>query len=756
MVAASAYLAGKAGPCDLDVYQMGNHSLFHAYMHPHVLDRPGMLVLHDLSLLDFYIGLCGGPDSAALLEEARYNDPSVDEVLPTTVIDGRCQLDHMRLQLSQRLVESSLVTVVHSAWAQAEVSRRYPAACVRRIHSPAPLLGCALDLRRQPRDGVVFGVFGGLASHKRIPVVLEAFAGLHRQVPRRVRLLIAGRSESPAVVNAIRQEITALSIEGVVDLVTDLSPEGLETAILGCDVVIGLRGPTVGETSATIMRSLGAGKPVIVSDLPQYREFDRTFCWPISTDPTQEVASLTQVMQELVADPVRRSSGGRAARHFVASHASPAMVARRYATLCAKSSGSNPQRRVGVSVPTSRLVAEVNAFGDWRAMTGLAEAARHSVAALAGSGVRVWLNDREMPDIARTEERMPAALRGLRSGRYGPIDLWYLNVNEFPVVSNGELRPANIPRYVIGHWFWELPTVATTLVPQIARVDELWVGSRFTAAAFRGHTDKPIHVMPVPIETTPDPRLSRADFGLPEAVCLFLFHFDATSSPARKNPWAVLRAFGRAFDPWERQGTARLVIKALNLRRLPKVRERLTREVTNLGGIVIEESLTRSEMDALLSLCDVYVSLHRSEGFGMGMAEAMLLGLPVVATGYSGNMEFMTQATSCLTGYRLRPVDETDLLDQPGLDAVYELGQLWAEPDVGRAATWMRWLYENPAARRRIGAAASATIRRRYSPAAAGAAMTARLVELSEGLPLDALPWGRRGADVTLSGTGGR
>ena len=756
VVAASDYLAGAAGPCDLDVYQMGNHHLFHAYMHPHVLDRPGLLVLHDLSLLDFYVGLCGGPDSATLLEEARYNDPSIDGDLPKTVIDGRCELDRMRLQLSRRLVEASLMTVVHSTWAEAEVSHRYPGARVTQIHSPAPLLGVSLDVPRQPRDEVVFGVFGGLARHKRIPVVLEAFARLHRYVPGQARLLIAGRSEDVTVVSALRQKIASLSLEGVVDLVINLSPEGFEEALLGCDVVVSLRGPTVGETSAGLMRGLGAGKPVIVSDLPQYRELDRKFCWPIPTDPNQEVAALDELMQELVADPLRRSSGGRAARHFVTSHASPAIVARRYAAVFEECVGSSRRHWVEGSIPAVRPVAEVNAHGDWRATTGLAEAARRSVTALAASGVRVWLNDRQLPGISRAEERMPGTLRELRAGRRGPVDLWYLNVNEFPAVGDAELRPDGSARHVIGFWFWELPAVATTLIPQIARVDELWVGSRFTAAAFRGHTDKPIHVMPVPIEAAPDPRLSRADFGLPEAACLFFFHFDATSSLARKNPWGMIRAFGRAFTASERQGPTRLVIKTLNLRAFPQAHERLTREMTAVGGILIDQSLNRSEMDGLIGLCDVYVSLHRSEGFGMGMAEAMLLGLPVVATGYSGNMEFMTQATSCLTGYRLRPIDKEDLAQHPGLEWICELGQFWAEPDVDQAARWMRWLYENPAARRRIGAAASATVRSRYSAEVAGAAMTARLVELSDGFAIEARLRGRRGADVTTSGTDGR
>ena len=749
VVGATEYLNGGAGPCDLDVYQMGNHALFHSYMHQHVVDRPGVLVLHDLSLLDFYVSLCGGLDRVALLEEARYNDPTLGGVIPRTLIGGQYELDRMRVQLSRRLVEASLVTVVHSAWAETEVSHRYPAARVTWLHSPGPLSCTPPGPPRQPGDQVVFGVFGGLAWHKRIPVVLRAFARLQRHYPGRARLLIAGRSENPTVIGALRQQIADLSLGAAVDLVTDLAPDGFEDAIAGCDVVIGLRGPTVGETSATLMRALGAGKPVIVSDLPQYRDLDRTFCWPVPTDPSEEVATLDQLMQELVEDPQRRSAGGDAARRFVASHASPLMVARRYAELFEEQMGSSRGQRLVAALPGARPVEEVTVFGDWRATTGLAEAARHSVMALTNTGLRVWLNDRQVPGCLRAERRMPSALRDLPSGRRGPIDIWYLNVNELHVVADAELRPGGSDRYVIGDWFWELPTVATSLVSQIERVDELWVGSRFTAAAFRGHTGKPIRVLPVPIEVAPDPRLCRADFGLPETACLFLFGCDATSSLARKDPWAVIDAFGRAFDHSERSGPARLVLKTLNLRAFPEARERLTREVAAVGGILINESLTRSEMDALTGLCDVYVSLHRAEGFGMGMAEAMLLGLPVVATGYSGNMDFMTQANSCLTGYRLRPVEEADLAHHPGLDRICELGQLWAEPDVDQAARWMRWLYENPAARGRIGAAGSATIRRRYSSEAAGAAMTTRLDELAERLAIDGRHGGRGGTDVT-------
>ena len=598
------------------------------------------------------------------------------------------------------------------------------------IHSPAPLLGGWPPPPRQGPNAVVFGVLGGLARQKRLPVVLEAFASVHRHAPGQARLLIAGRGEDLTVVDTVRRMIALLSLEGAVDLSIDPSPEGFERAIFASDVVVSLRGPTVGETSAGLMRSLGAGKPVIVSDLPQYRDLDRAFCWPVPTDSEREVAALAALMEEVVGDRSRCTSGGEAAREFAISHASPPVVAQRYAAVIKECAAASPSR-IEVPPRSSPPAAEVNAFGDWTATTGLAEASRRSVKALLNSGVRVWLNDREVPGLPRAAARMPHELRELRPGRHGPIDLWYLNVHEFPVIGETELRPTGSRRHVIGHWFWELPVVATRLAPQVRRVDELWVGSKFTAAAFRGHTDKPVYVMPQSVQATPDPRLRRADFDLPNSACLFFFHFDAASSPARKNPWSVLRAFRRAFDGSMRQSQVKLVIKTINLTRLPEAHERLTRELAAVGGILIDEDLATPTMDALINLCDVYVSLHRCEGFGLGMAEAMLMGLPVVATAYSGNMDFMSQANSCLTGYRLRAITDLDVAHHPGLELVYEIGQLWAEPNVDHAARWMRWLYENPSARRRIGALGAATIRKRYSQEAAGTAMTARLAELS-------------------------
>ena len=123
-------------------------------------------------------------------------------------------------------------------------------------------------------------------------------------------------------------------------------------------------------------------------------------------------------------------------------------------------------------------------------------------------------------------------------------------------------------------------------------------------------------------------------------------------------------------------------------------------------------------MNALLGSIDVYASLHRAEGFGLGIAEAMSLGKPVIVTAYSGNMDYTTRTNSCLVGYHLRPIEESDLGMSPHAKVVYEPGLIWAEPNISQAARWMRYLYDHPEERTRIGAAGAATVRNQFNPGA--------------------------------------
>ena len=733
VVGVTDYLAGVAGSCDLDIYHMGNHLEFHGYMHAPALSNPGLLVLHDMALLDLYVSACGGTRSPVLLEEARTYDPAVGDDLPPIIVDGRNDLDRLRFPLSRRLVSSSLLTIVHSAWLCEELARQCPGSPLAHLHMPVRTIPAPTAPGRQDFQ-VVFGIFGSLERHKRVAAAVKAFAEVHRSFPAQARLVIAGRLDNPAVEHEVRELIRAFAIADAVQVLTDVPLEVLEDEIARCDVAVCLRWPTAGEVSAVLMRALGAGKPVITSDVPQYRDLDPVFCWKVATDEAREADELETLMRRAIEHPEAVRDAGAAALAFVEAEATVAVAAQHYLEaiencerLKASVSGVSSSRR-----PSRADLPGVNVIGDWHATTGLAEAARRSVGALIGAGVTVAASVHEIHGLSHDAQRMPAWLHSAPKGRPHEIDICYLNVNELHTLSEAELRPRGRRNYVIGYWFWELPSLASTFVDQVQRLDEIWVGSRFTKDALLGHTTKPVHVMPCVVEAPVSGGATRKQLDLPEGACIFFLHFDALSTFARKNPWAVIQAFRRAFTLRERSGPVRLVLKTINLSRTPvSASQRLVRELQAVNGILLDMDLSGNDMASLISSIDVYVSLHRSEGFGLGIAEAMASGRPAIATAYSGNLDYMSQQNSCLVGYHLRQLDGSESYESPGVEAVYEPGQLWADADVEQAARWMRLLYENPGLRKRIGAIGAATIKARYSPAAAGAAGASRLTEIA-------------------------
>jgi hypothetical protein len=221
----------------------------------------------------------------------------------------------------------------------------------------------------------------------------------------------------------------------------------------------------------------------------------------------------------------------------------------------------------------------------------------------------------------------------------------------------------------------------------------------------------------IPVQPTPPEPRTRADLRLPEDKFLFLFSFDYLSVFDRKNPLAVIEAFRRAFEPGV---GAALVLKCINHDRDPESHAALLEAASGHPDVeVVDRYMSSSDNNSLTSLCDCYVSLHRAEGFGLVMAEAMWLGKPVIATGYSGNLDFMTPANSLLVDHRLIPIG-------PGMGPYPAAGE-WAEPDVGHAATLMRQLFDDRDAARELGSKAAADIRRTHSPRAAGEIVHRRL-----------------------------
>jgi len=249
-------------------------------------------------------------------------------------------------------------------------------------------------------------------------------------------------------------------------------------------------------------------------------------------------------------------------------------------------------------------------------------------------------------------------------------------------------------RYTIGLWWWEIEEFPSPSTDTLALVDEIWVGSPHIAEAVHAVTGKPVFVVPIPIRVAKPLSVSRAELALPEGF-MFLFTFDFLSIFERKNPLGLVEAFKKAFS--EGEGPI-LVVKSINGQDNLPLLEKLRIAAAGRADIrVIDGYLPSESNDALIASCDCYVSLHRAEGYGLGMAEAMACGKPVIATGYSGNLTFLNERNSRLIDYKLTPV--------PAGAGPYPKGAMWAEPDLGQAAAALREVFNDPAAAEILGEA---------------------------------------------------
>ena len=278
-------------------------------------------------------------------------------------------------------------------------------------------------------------------------------------------------------------------------------------------------------------------------------------------------------------------------------------------------------------------------------------------------------------------------------------------------------------RYNIAYFAWELPEFPDAWAPAFDYYDEVWCPSDFCTAAIAMKSPHPVLTMPHAISferPTGSTAELRARFGLPADRFLFLTLFDLNSYAARKNPGAVLDAFARAALP----ASAGLVIKVQNVAGNERDFELLQVRVRELPGtVLLTETLARAEVYALEAACDCFVSLHRSEGFGLAVAEAMFLGKPVISTDWSATAEFVNATNGCPV--RARPV----VLEQN--HGPYAKGATWAEPDIEHAAEWMRRLHADRELGGRLGRAARETIETRFSPAVIGARYRKRLESIA-------------------------
>jgi glycosyltransferase involved in cell wall biosynthesis len=294
--------------------------------------------------------------------------------------------------------------------------------------------------------------------------------------------------------------------------------------------------------------------------------------------------------------------------------------------------------------------------------------------------------------------------------------LVHANPPELPLALIRLGRSVVRGRRVIGYWIWELPVVPPSWREGLGFVHEVWTASRFAAGALAAVAPN-VRVVPLPVAMHPPAPsgLGRADFGLPADAVVTLLRFNLASSLERKNPLAAIAAHRAAFG---NRPDRILLLHVLNPHHFPADFERL-RQAADVPNMRIDTgTLPRDDAHALMACCDIVLSLHRSEGFGLVPAEAMLLGKPVVATDWSATTEFMDDTCAALVPARLIPArDPRGVFEAPGA--------MWADADVDAAASWLARLADDAGLRAQLGTAARRMAQERLGTAALAEAVRA-------------------------------
>ena len=383
-----------------------------------------------------------------------------------------------------------------------------------------------------------------------------------------------------------------------------------------------------------------------------------------------------------------------------------------------------PPAGLGVAASADlRPLPAVRVTGFMRGTLGLGAAARLYTEALTAAGVDVTTRTlapprpKDVDEVAVTAEVDYAE----RAGQRDPdVELVCVNADELPVFAEQAGDDWRHGHRTIGVWAWETEDIPERWGPMFSLVDEIWVYTTYIARSLGRVSPVPVVTVPIPVPV-PEVDPAALTLDLPDGF-KFLFVFDFLSTPARKNPEGLIEAFTRAFAPGE---GPQLILKTLHGDMRPAWLDRLRWLARGRDDITfIDVSLPVAERDALMAACDCYVSLHRAEGFGLTPAEAMALGKPVIATAYSGTMDFMTPSNSYLVPWSPAKV---------GLEGEqYPPEATWAQPDLDAAATFMRRVVDHPDEARTIGERARADVAANLSPEAVGAIIAERLRHLQQ------------------------
>lgn len=350
---------------------------------------------------------------------------------------------------------------------------------------------------------------------------------------------------------------------------------------------------------------------------------------------------------------------------------------------------------------------------------GIGESCRLAAGSLETTGIPFGMLNFEIGNPARMGDYRWRH-KEMASPKYY-FNIFHINPNQMPIVVKHLGEDIFQERYNIGFWHWELPEFPEDWTGCFKLVNEVWVPSRFVQEAVSKKSTVPVVRIPHGIEFSCPQDIGRNHFKLPGSF-LFLAMYDVHSQQERKNPKAVIKAFKISFAADDI--SVGLVLKINNPKTNPEEIRQLKELIADCKNIcIVDNVLSRDEMNALINVTDCFVSLHRSEGFGLGLAEAMYLGKPVIGTNWSSNTDFMNSQNSCPVNYQIISVGQDY--------GLYKAHQFWAEPDVEHAAYFMKKLAIDSHFYQRIGSSGQKTIHTEYSPKVVGCMIKERLERLS-------------------------
>ncbi|MDX2188168.1 MAG: glycosyltransferase family 4 protein [Opitutaceae bacterium] len=360
----------------------------------------------------------------------------------------------------------------------------------------------------------------------------------------------------------------------------------------------------------------------------------------------------------------------------------------------------------------------MNLVGYFTADLGIGESVRCMYRAVHAAGVATRAIELKLPCKATRTDRTYESI--LETEPCHPVSVVHVDAPGAPHLAHHHGKQFFTHRHTIGFLAWELPEFPDAWMPCLHVFDEIWCPSEFVRMAVAEKSSRPVLTVPhaISFARPVDSTLQlRTRLGLPADKYLFLFLYDLNSYSERKNPRAVIEAF--RLSGLNQRGAA-LIIKVHGARGNEADLSRLREAVADLPGtVLLTEGMSRTGIYELEAACDCFVSLHRSEGFGLAVAEAMYLGKPVIATDWSATAEFLNETNGCPVRHRLCMLDQSH--------GPYSKGQFWAEPDTSHAAEWMQRLCDDPSLGLLLGTAARSTIEIQFSPAAIGAKIRRRL-----------------------------